>query len=160
MKKKSIIISCLVVLCCAVAIGFGVKNHHDKEIAAAKAHSEKVESIKQRKLRHKRALRRKRKTESRKQEQQQQSAASSNQQQNNQQSSQQSNNSQPAAWNDQQQARNQAAQNGSPTSEDQARAMLGGANGDLQATRTANGWTFSGDGYTATVNDDGSISHN
>lgn len=38
--------------------------------------------------------------------------------------------------------------------------MLGGANGDLQATRTSNGWTFSGDGYTATVGDDGSISHN
>lgn len=34
------------------------------------------------------------------------------------------------------------------------------ANGDLQATRTSNGWTFSGDGYTATVGDDGSISHN
>lgn len=68
--------------------------------------------------------------------------------------------SQPDAWSSQQQARNQAAQNDSPTSEDQARAMLGGANGDLQATRTSNGWTFSGDGYTATVGDDGSISHN
>ena len=42
----------------------------------------------------------------------------------------------------------------------QARAMLGGANGDLQATRTSNGWTFSGDGYTATVGDDGSVEHN
>ena len=60
----------------------------------------------------------------------------------------------------QQQARSQAANNNTPTSEDQARAMLGGANGDLQATRTSNGWTFSGDGYTATVGDDGSISHN
>lgn len=69
-------------------------------------------------------------------------------------------NSQPEAWSSQQQARNQAAQNDSPTSEDQARAMLGGANGDLQATRTSNGWAFSGDGYTATVGDDGSISHN
>ena len=55
---------------------------------------------------------------------------------------------------------NQMSQNNAPTSEDQARAMLGGANGDLQATRTGNGWTFSGDGYTATVNDDGTISHN
>ena len=69
-------------------------------------------------------------------------------------------NSQPEAWSEQQQARNQAASNNTPTSEDQARAMLGGANGDLQATRTSNGWTFSGDGYTATVGDDGSISHN
>lgn len=68
--------------------------------------------------------------------------------------------SQPDAWSGQQQAQNQAVQSGSPTSEDQARAMLGGANGDLQATRTSNGWTFSGDGYTATVGDDGSISHN
>lgn len=152
MKRKSIIISCLIVLFCAVAIAFGVKSHHDKKVAAAKAHSEKVESIKQRKSRHKR------KAESRKREQQ--PATSRNQQQNNQQSPQQSNNSQPAAWNDQQQARNQAAQNGGPVSEDQARAMLGGANGDMQATRTANGWTFSGYGYTATVGDDGSISHN
>lgn len=71
----------------------------------------------------------------------------------------QASNSQPAAWSSQQQARNQAAQN-TPTSEDQALTMLGGANGDLQATRTSNGWTFSGDGYTATVGDDGSISHN
>lgn len=53
-----------------------------------------------------------------------------------------------------------ASQTGSAITEDQARAMLGGANGDLQATRTSNGWTFSGDGYTATVGDDGSISHN
>ncbi|WOZ74790.1 hypothetical protein [Limosilactobacillus reuteri] len=68
--------------------------------------------------------------------------------------------SQPEAWQDQQSVRDQAAHNGGPTTEDQARAMLGGANGDLQATRTSNGWTFSGDGYTATVNDDGTISHN
>lgn len=45
-------------------------------------------------------------------------------------------------------------------SEDQARSLLGGANGDLQASRTDNGWIFSGNGYTATVNDDGNISHN
>lgn len=77
------------------------------------------------------------------------------------QSTQPSKSSQPNAWNSQQQACDQAAQNGGPTtSEDQARAMLGGANGDLQATRTSNGWTFSGDGYTATVNDDGTILHN
>jgi outer membrane biosynthesis protein TonB len=156
MKRKSIIISCLIILCFAVAIGFGFKKHYDKEVAAAKAHSEKVESIKRRKLRNKREWRRKREAESRKRKQQQEPTH----QQNNQQSSQQSNNSQSATWDDQQQAHNQAAQNGSPTSEDQARAMIGGANGDLQATRTANGWTFSGDGYTATVNDDGSISHN
>lgn len=67
---------------------------------------------------------------------------------------------QPDTWRSQQQPSNQSTQNGSPTSEDQARAMLGGANGDLQATRTANGWTFSGEGYTATVGDDGTISHN
>lgn len=53
-----------------------------------------------------------------------------------------------------------ASQTGSAITEDQVRAMLGGANGDLQVTRTSNGWTFSGDGYTATVGDDGSISHN
>lgn len=76
------------------------------------------------------------------------------------QSTQSSESSQPAAWSSQQQTRNQAAQNGGPTTEDQARAMLGGANGDLQATRTSNGWTFSGDGYTATVGDDGSVEHN
>lgn len=29
-----------------------------------------------------------------------------------------------------------------------------------RATRTSNGWTFSGDGYTATVGDDGSVEHN
>lgn len=57
-------------------------------------------------------------------------------------------------------APSQVSQTGSAITEDQARAMLGGANGDLQATRTSNGWTFSGDGYTATVGDDGSISHN
>ena len=28
------------------------------------------------------------------------------------------------------------------------------------STRTDNGWLFSGDGYTATVDDNGSISHN
>ena len=133
MKKKAIIISILIILCCAIAITFGVKSHHDKEVAAVKAHSEKVESTKQRKLRHKRALHRKREAESRKRKQQQEPTH----QQNNQQSSQQSNNSQSAAWDDQQQAHNQAAQNVGPTSEDQARAMLGGANGDLQATRTA-----------------------
>lgn len=95
------------------------------------------------------------------------SVTSESAQQNNQQqpsatqSTQQSSaSSQPAAWSSQQQAQNQATQNGSPTSEDQARAMLGGANGDLQATRTSNGWTFSGNGYTATVGDDGSISRN
>ncbi len=95
------------------------------------------------------------------------SAMSESAQQNSQQQSstpqptqQSSASSQPDAWSSQQQARNQAVQNGSPTSEDQARAMLGGANGDLQATRTSNGWAFSGDGYTATVGDDGSISHN
>lgn len=76
------------------------------------------------------------------------------------QTTQSSDSSQPVAWSMQQQSRTQAAQNDTPTSEDQARAMLGGANGDLQATRTSNGWTFSGDGYTATVGDDGSISHN
>lgn len=53
-----------------------------------------------------------------------------------------------------------ASQSGSAITEDQARAMLGGANGDLTATRTDNGWLFSGDGYTATVDDNGSISHN
>ena len=95
------------------------------------------------------------------------SVMSESAQQNNQQQSsttqstqQSSTNSQPDAWSGQQQAQSQAVQSGSPTSEDQARAMLGGANGDLQATRTSNGWTFSGDGYTATVGDDGSISHN
>ncbi|MCT3201444.1 hypothetical protein [Limosilactobacillus reuteri] len=76
------------------------------------------------------------------------------------QATQSSDSSQSAAWSMQQQSRTQAAQNDTPTSEDQARAMLGGANGDLQATRTSNGWTFSGDGYTATVNDDGTILHN
>ena len=91
---------------------------------------------------------------------QQQQTQNPPQQQSGQQSTQSSDNSQPEAWRYQQQARNQAAQNGGPVSEDQARAMLGGANGDLQATRTSNGWTFSGNGYTATVNDDGSISHN
>lgn len=64
------------------------------------------------------------------------------------------------AQNSYQAPNNQMPQNNAPTSEDQARAMLGGANGDLQATRAGNGWTFSGDGYTATVNDDGTISHN
>lgn len=64
------------------------------------------------------------------------------------------------AQNSYQAPNNQMFQNNTPTSEDQARAMLGGANGDLQATRIGNGWTFSGDGYTATVNDDGTISHN
>ena len=76
------------------------------------------------------------------------------------QTTQSSDSSQPVAWSMQQQSRTQAAQNDTPTSEDQARAMLGGANGDLQATRTSNGWTFSGDGYTATVGDDGTILHN
>lgn len=75
------------------------------------------------------------------------------------QSSQQSS-SQPAAWANQQQVQTQTSKSSAPTTEDQARTILGGANGDLQATRTSNGWTFSGDGYTATVNDDGSISHN
>lgn len=76
------------------------------------------------------------------------------------QSTQPSKSSQPNAWNSQQQAYDQTAQNGGPATEDQARAMLGGANRDLQATRTSNGWTFSGNGYTATINDDGTISHN
>ena len=57
-------------------------------------------------------------------------------------------------------APSQASQTGGAITEDQVRAMLGGANGDLQVTRTSNGWTFSGDGYTATVGDDGNISHN
>ena len=57
-------------------------------------------------------------------------------------------------------APSQASQTGGAITEDQARAMLGGANGDLQVTRTSNGWIFSGDGYTATVGDDGSVSHN
>lgn len=74
------------------------------------------------------------------------------------QSTQSSESSQPEAWSSQQPSRDRT--NGSPTTEDQARAMLGGANGDLQATRTSNGWTFSGDGYTTTVGDDGSVEHN
>lgn len=89
-----------------------------------------------------------------------QSTQSSQQQTTSSSTVQSSSSSQPNAWNSRQQARDQASQNGGPTTEDQARAMLGGANGDLQATRTSNGWTFSGDGYTATVNDDGTISHN
>ena len=64
------------------------------------------------------------------------------------------------AQNSYQSSNNQTFQNNAPASEDQARAILGGANGDLQATRTSNGWTFSGDGYTATVNDDGTVLHN
>lgn len=60
----------------------------------------------------------------------------------------------------QQATNNQTQQSNVPMSEDQARAQLGGANGDLQATRTGNGWTFSGDGYTATVGDDGTVTHN
>lgn len=57
-------------------------------------------------------------------------------------------------------APSQSSQTGGAITEDQARAMLGSANGDLTATRTDNGWLFSWDGYTATVDDNGSINHN
>ena len=144
MKKLPLI--CIATLTCILLAACG--NHSNKKAGS----SSKVSSSKVVKHHHKK--------HNQKFQSSSVSSSSSVSQSSSTKSSQSSESSQPDAWSMQQQARNQAAQSGTPTSEDQARAMLGDANGDLQATRTNNGWVFSGNGYTATVGDDGSISHN
>lgn len=72
-KTKTAIICVVIAVCCVIAIGFGVKTHHDKEVAAAKAHSEKVEKAHKRKLAKKRKEKKKR--EAQKKEQQAQSSS-------------------------------------------------------------------------------------
>lgn len=80
MKKKSIVITIFIFLCCVIAIFFGVKNHHDHEVAIAKDRSESIAESRHRKHVKDRREKKKREVEKKKKQQ----AASSAQQYSNQ----------------------------------------------------------------------------